>query len=278
MGEVGRRYLQELIIAELAVPASFDAATDVADRIQFLTDRITRTGASGLVLGISGGVDSTVAGRLSQLAVERVRIDGGDATFLAVRLPYGTQHDETDARRALEFIRPDEVCTVDVRAASDAMLESLREGGLRLAEPDKEDSLLGNIKARQRMIAQYALAGARGALVVGADHAAEAVMGFYTKYGDGACDLTPLAGLTKRRVRALAAALGADPALAQKVATADLESNSPGQPDEQAFGMSYDEIDDFLEGLDVTPETHETIVAWHRSTAHKRAMPLGFTG
>jgi NAD+ synthase len=123
------------------------------------------------------------------------------------------------------------------------------------------------------MAAQYAVAGAHGLLVVGTDHAAEAVMGFFTKYGDGACDLTPLAGLTKRRVRALARALGADERIVAKVPTADLETERPLLPDEHVFGVTYDDIDDFLEGRPVEPEVEETIVAWYRRTAHKRALP-----
>jgi len=112
-------------------------------------------------------------------------------------------------------------------------------------------------------------------LVVGTDHAAEAVMGFFTKYGDGAADLTPLAGLTKRRVRAVGAALGAPREITDKVPTADLETNRPGLPDEHAFGITYDEIDDFLEGREVTPQTYEIITDWHSRTAHKRALPIG---
>src|SRR5690606_40729086 len=80
--------------------------------------------------------------------------------------------------------------------------------GQAFRDEAQQDFLHGNIKARQRMIAQYAVAGARGGLVVGTDHAAEALMGFFTKFGDGAADVTPLAGLNKRRVRALAAAMG----------------------------------------------------------------------
>lgn len=266
-----RRYLQELIIAELGVPASFDPEAEVERRIEFLADRLRRTGAKGYVLGISGGVDSSTAGRLCQLAVERVRSEGGEATFIAMRLPYGTQVDEADAQRALEFIRPDETLVVDVQPATDAMVESVRHAGLG----DREDFHVGNVKARQRMIAQYLVAGARGVLVVGTDHAAEAVMGFYTKHGDGACDLTPLSGLTKRRVRELGARLGASPEVTGKVPTADLESDKPGLPDEVALGVTYDEIDEFLEGREVGAEAAATIIAAHRRTAHKRAMPLG---
>lgn len=257
--------LQARIIAELGVPEQFDAEAEIARRVAFLADLLVATGASGYVLGISGGVDSAVTGRLCQLAVERVR----PARFVAMRLPYGVQHDEVDAVRALEFIRPDEVLTVDVRPASDALLGAVENG---LGE--HEDFLLGNIKARQRMVAQYAVAGARDALVVGTDHAAEAVMGFFTKYGDGACDLTPLSGLTKRRVRAVGAALGATAEITGKVPTADLETNRPGLPDEHAFGITYDDIDDFLEGRPVSDDVYETVTTWYRRTAHKRALPI----
>lgn len=135
------------------------------------------------------------------------------------------------------------------------------------------DLVRGNLKARMRMAAQYGVAGAHGLLVVGTDHAAEAVMGFFTKYGDGACDLAPLAGLTKRRVRAVARALGAEDAIVAKVPTADLESERPGLPDEQVFGVTYERIDDFLEGREVSPEVHDIIVSTYRRTAHKRALP-----
>lgn len=274
MSDVGRRYLQELIITELAVEGAFDAAVEVERRIRFLVDQLTCSGASGHVLGISGGVDSSTAGRLCQLAVERVRAAGGSAAFVAMRLPYGTQRDEDDARRALEFIAPDEVLTVDVQPASDAMLDSVKGSGLLFNDAGRQDFVLGNIKARQRMIAQYAVAGARNLLVVGTDHAAEAVMGFFTKYGDGACDLTPLTGLTKRRVRAVAAELGAADDIVHKVPTADLESNTPGRPDEDAFGIGYTDIDDFLEGKDVSDHAFDKIVSYHRRTVHKRAVPI----
>ena len=265
-----RRYLQELIIAELGVPASFDPDIEIERRIEFLADQLRRSGATSYVLGISGGVDSATAGRLCQLAAERVRSEGGQATFIAMRLPYGVQADEADAQRSLEFIKPDETLVVDVKPATDAMVESVRHAGLG----DREDFHVGNIKARQRMIAQYVVAGARGGLVVGTDHAAEAVMGFFTKYGDGACDLTPLSGLTKRWVREVGSRLGASDEITGKVPTADLETNNPGLPDEAVLGVTYDEIDDFLEGREIDEKAAATIIGTHRRTAHKRALPL----
>lgn len=268
-----RRYLQELIIAELGVPESFDVDDEIERRVEFLADQLRRTGATSYVLAISGGIDSAVAGRLAQLAVELVRSEGREATFITMRLPYGVQADEADAQRSLDFIKPDETLVVNIKPATDAMVESVRHAGLG----DREDFHIGNIKARQRMVSQYVVAGARGGLVIGTDHAAEAVMGFFTKYGDGACDLTPLSGLNKRRVRAVGSRLGAPDEITGKVPTADLETNNPGVPDEVVLGVTYDEIDDFLEGREVDEQAASTIIATHRRTAHKRAVPLAFS-
>lgn len=265
---------QREILAELGVRQAFDAAREVDRRVRFLVDYLARSRTKGLVLGISGGVDSSTAGRLCQLACEQARTAGRDATFLAVRLPYGVQADEADARLALDFVRPDECVVIDVRPATDALWEAVRESN-GASDAELTDFVKGNAKARQRMVAQYTLAGARGMLVVGTDHAAEAVVGFYTKYGDGAADLVPLSGLTKGRVRAIAAHLGAPRAFVDKVPTADLETDAPLRPDEEALGVSYADVDAYLEGNDVSPEAERVILDWHTRTAHKRIMPIG---
>ncbi|MER5293234.1 ammonia-dependent NAD(+) synthetase [Streptomyces pharetrae] len=266
--------LQQQIARDLQVGESFDAREEIERRVAFLAERLTSGGLRALVLGISGGVDSSTAGRLCQLAVERVREGGGEATFFAMRLPYGVQADEADAQRALEFIRADKVLTVDVKPASDAALEAVVAGGTVFRDAHHQDFVHGNIKARQRMIAQYAVAGAENGLVVGTDHAAEAVSGFFTKFGDGAADVVPLTGLTKRRVRAVAAELGAPDSLVWKTPTADLETLDPGKPDEDALGVTYDEIDDFLEGKPVSEAAFEAIVRRYRLTEHKRQLPI----
>ncbi|MEU1117767.1 MULTISPECIES: ammonia-dependent NAD(+) synthetase [unclassified Streptomyces] len=266
--------LQQEIARDLQVSASFDVEPEIERRVAFLAEKLNSTGLRALVLGISGGVDSTTAGRLCQLAVERVRTAGHDATFYAMRLPYGVQADEHDAQLALEFIRADRVLTVDVRPASDAALEAAVNGGVVFRDERHQDFVQGNIKARQRMIAQYAVAGAHDGLVVGTDQAAEAVSGFFTKYGDGAADVVPLTGLTKRRVRALAEALGAPAALVGKVPTADLETLDPGKTDEAALGVTYDEIDDFLEGKPVSERAYDSITSRYRLTEHKRQLPI----
>jgi NAD+ synthase len=264
---------QASIAAEMQVAAEFDVEWEIERRVAFLAKYLRSNGLKTYVLGISGGVDSTTAGRLAQLAVERLRADHYDAHFVAIRLPYGEQKDEADAQQALRFIRADENLAIDIKPAADAMLAALDKSGVLFKDESQRDFVHGNIKARQRMIAQYAVAGARAAVVIGTDHAAESVMGFFTKFGDGGADVLPLAGLTKRRVRAVAKALGAPETLAHKVPTADLEMLRPLRPDEDAYGIPYDTIDDFLEGKPVSDAARDIILRFYDVTRHKRALP-----
>ncbi|GAB3478156.1 ammonia-dependent NAD(+) synthetase [Nocardiopsis coralliicola] len=262
------------VIRALQVAGEFHPDTEIERRVAFLAGRLETSGGRALILGISGGVDSSAAGRLCQMAVERLRERGGDAEFIAMRLPYGVQKDEDDAQLALRFVRPDTVLTVDVQPATDGLAAALDDGGVPFANQSSRDFVIGNAKARERMAAQYGVAGAVGGLVVGTDHAAEAVTGFFTKFGDGAADVVPLTGLTKRRVRAIAERLGAPDALVNKTPTADLESLSPQKSDEDALGLTYAEIDDFLEGLPVDPQVEKALLDRYRATAHKRSLPI----
>lgn len=262
-----RSDLRATILAELGVRPTVDAETEVRRRVDFLKDYVRSTPARGFVLGISGGQDSSLTGRLCQLAVEEL---GADFTFVAARLPYGVQADEDDAQAALAFIRPSRTVTVNVKAASDGLAESVAAALGR----SPSDFVKGNVKARERMVAQYAVAGQENLLVVGTDHAAEAVTGFFTKYGDGGTDLNPIAGLTKRQGRALLRFLGAPERLYLKVPTADLEDHRPGLPDEVALGLTYEQLDDYLEGQDVPPDVAEKIERIWRATRHKRALPV----
>lgn len=268
------RAQQQEIIEALGVPQNFDLEAETERRIAFLADYLERTGAKGYVLGISGGVDSSTAGRLAQLAVERVRERGGDARFIAIRLPYQVQSDEEDAQRALKFIQADEQTTINIGPPTDAMWTEVMASDATPDESTLTDFVKGNVKARQRMIAQYTVAGARGMLVIGTDQGAEAIVGFFTKFGDGAADLLPLAGLPKRRVKQIAAHLGAEDRIVNKVPTADLETDKPLLPDEQALGVRYEDVDDYLEGKDVPAEAEAKILDWYRRTAHKRALPV----
>ncbi|GGM09000.1 ammonia-dependent NAD(+) synthetase [Deinococcus aerophilus] len=262
--------LRSHIRRELQVQPEIDPAGEVERRVSFLTDYLQSTPARGFVLGISGGQDSTLAGRLCQLAAERLRAGGREATFTAVRLPYGTQADEADAQLALDFIRPDRRLTVNIKAAADASAEAARVAtGEAL-----RDFVRGNVKARERMVAQYALAGQDHLLVVGTDHAAEAITGFFTKYGDGGADVTPLTGLSKRQGAQLLQHLGAPERTWRKVPTADLEDGRPGLPDEAALGLTYAQIDDYLEGREVEGEVARRLEHLYLTTRHKRAVPV----
>ena len=124
------------------------------------------------------------------------------------------------------------------------------------------------------MIAQYALAGSYSGAVIGTDHAAENVTAFFTKFGDGGADILPLYRLNKRQGKQLLAALGADPALYEKVPTADLEEEKPGIADEVALGVTYNEIDDYLEGKSISAQAQETIESWWHKGQHKRHLPI----
>lgn len=262
--------LQQQISEDLGVQPEIDPEAEVERRIGFLVDYLRTTGAKGFVLGISGGQDSTLAGRLAQLAVERVRAEGGEAKFLAVRLPYRVQADAADAEAALEYIAPDASVEVNIQNGVDGVEEDIEFA----VTSDISDFNRGNIKARVRMVTQYALAGHDGLLVIGTDHAAEAVTGFYTKFGDGAADLLPLSGLSKRQGRSLLQFLDAPDRLAFKVPTADLLDGQPGRPDEDELGLTYEQIDDFLEGRPVDPEAAGRIEARYLATQHKRHLPV----
>ncbi|MFE9785082.1 ammonia-dependent NAD(+) synthetase [Nocardia salmonicida] len=263
--------LREQIIAELGVKPEIEPKQEVRQRVDFLKDYLATTPAKGFALGISGGQDSALAGRLCQLAVEELRAEGVEAKFLAVRLPYGVQADEHDAQIALNFVDPDRTVVVNIRPSADAV--GIEVAGA-LDHERLRDFVRGNIKARERMVAQYALAGQESLLVVGTDHAAEAVTGFFTKFGDGGVDLTPLTGLTKRQGAALLQELGAPSSIWSKVPTADLEDDRPALADEDALGLRYAEIDDYLEGKDVTPEVATRVESIFTDTRHKRTVPV----
>jgi NAD+ synthase len=268
--------LRQRIVAELGVKATIVPKIEIRQRVDFLKDYLRSTSAKGYVLGISGGQDSTLTGRLCQLASEELRAVGQEATCVAVRLPHGVQADEHDAEVAQRFIRPDRTVAVNVKPSTDAVAAEVVLGMRELLgdEAKLRDFVRGNIKARERMVIQYAIAGQLSLLVVGTDHAAEAVTGFFTKYGDGGVDITPLTGLTKRQGAALLQELGAPASVWQKVPTADLEDDRPALPDEVALGLRYSQIDDYLEGADVTPDVAARIESIYLATRHKRAVPI----
>ncbi|WP_405602948.1 MULTISPECIES: ammonia-dependent NAD(+) synthetase [unclassified Pseudoalteromonas] len=264
------------IMAEMKVQPTIDVNAEITRRVGFIKTRLVAAYSRSLVLGISGGVDSSTCGRLCQLAVNELNKEQNTNKyqFIAVRLPYGVQADEDEAQMAVDFIQPSKRMTVNVQPAADALHEQAIAAVIGCGEtlPDQAqiDFIKGNVKARQRMVAQYEIAGFCQGLVVGTDHSAENITGFYTKFGDGACDLAPLFGLSKRQVRALATALDAPDLLVNKAPTADLESDRPGLTDEEALGLSYEQIDDFLEGKSISEDVEEKLVSIYQRTQHKR--------
>jgi NAD+ synthase len=269
---------KQAIIKEMRVIPTIDANTEINRRVDFIKQQLEASGCKSLVLGISGGVDSFSCGRLAQLAVEQLRQQNQDSSyqFYAVRLPYGTQQDEQDAQISLDAIAPDKILTVNIQQATDAVNQQVcntleQVDGAK--SPEAIDFAKGNVKARVRMTSQYQVAGLVNGLVLGTDHSAENITGFYTKHGDGACDLAPLFGLSKRQVRLLAKTMGAPDSITYKTPTADLECLSPQKEDEEVLGLSYDVIDDFLEGKPVPEASEKRLIEIYNRTQHKR-LPI----
>lgn len=272
MERVNDMILQEEIIRQLGVKASIDPQEEIRKTVDFLKAYLRKHSfLKTYVLGISGGQDSTLAGKLAQMAIAELREETSDQAyqFIAVRLPYGVQADEADAQKALAFIAPDQTLTINIKAAVDGQVEALQAAGVEISDFNK-----GNIKARQRMISQYAIAGQMAGAVIGTDHAAENITGFFTKFGDGGADILPLFRLNKRQGKALLKVLGADAALYEKVPTADLEDQKPGLADEVALGVTYQDIDDYLEGKLISKAAQATIEKWWHKGQHKRHLPI----
>jgi len=269
--------IRESILEEMRVLPEIDPQMEIARRVDFIKHTLLRSGLKTLVLGISGGIDSCTCGKLAQLAVNELNEEchSDEAfEFIAIRLPYGAQADEQDAQTALDFIAPTKRIAINVKPGTDAIHDEVF-AALTAVQPFNSstyevDFAKGNTKARVRMVSQYYVAGLVGGLVLGTDHSAENLTGFYTKYGDGAVDLIPLFGLNKRQVRLLARTMGAPEALITKAPTADLECHDPGKEDEHALGITYDQIDDFLEGRDVPADVSEKLIALYQATQHKR--------
>jgi NAD+ synthase len=264
--------LQQEIIEALGVKPQVNSEAEIRRSVDFLKSYLTTYPfIKSLVLGISGGQDSTLTGKLCQMAISELRQENGDDSleFIAVRLPFGVQADEQDCQDAIAFIQPDRVLTVNIKGAVLASEHALREAGIELS-----DFVRGNEKARERMKAQYSIAGMTKGVVVGTDHAAEAVTGFFTKYGDGGTDINPIFRLNKRQGKQLLATLGCPEHLYQKAPTADLEDDRPSLPDEAALGVTYENIDDYLEGKPVDAGTARIIEGWYLKTEHKRRPPI----
>ncbi len=264
--------LQDRIIAELQARPIIDPKEEIRKSIDFMKEYVRKNPfLNGFVLGISGGQDSTLVGRLGQLAVDELNDEEETERykFIAIRLPYGSQFDEEDCQEALEFIKPSLIYTVNIKEAVDASERALTAAGVTLTDFAK-----GNEKARERMKVQYSVAAMHNCIVLGSDHAAEAITGFYTKFGDGGADLMPIYRLNKRQGKELLKELGCPEHLYLKVPTADLEEDKPAIPDEVALGVTYDDIDNYLEGKELPEGPRIAIENHFLRSKHKRHMPI----
>lgn len=232
--------------------------------VDFLISYVKQNGLKGLVLGVSGGVDSFLAGALSAQAMAQI-----DGKLLLVMLPCGKQADIKDAQdsvaRIQEIYPQAEAHTLAIGSGYAGAVEDLKT--VDCFSSDK--TTLGNLQPRLRMMYQYALA--QGMLVVGTDHTAEGVTGFYTKYGDGGSDINPLQDLVKDDIYEMAALLGAPAAVLTKKPAAGLGIT---EDDESELGIAYSDIYAYLRGNIIDAETQKRLEYLYDVSVHKRALPI----
>ena len=271
MGErkVSGSDLQREIIAKLGVKPSIDPDEEIARRVAFLKEKVLEAGASGLLIAISGGVDSAVAAGLCKRATDELAAETG-RPYITVGLfqPYGEQPDIADAYAVAEAFGLKYTAETNIQDAVDEIALEAEYALKKLGFPRHlNKGSKGNVKARTRMVVQYALANELNLLVVGTDHASEALTGFFTKWGDGAVDVTPLSTLNKRQIRQIARRLGVPQQVIDKAPTAGLWE---GQTDEGELGVSYEDNSDYLEGKEIDPKAKEILERHYLRTEHKR--------
>lgn len=240
-----------------------ELAGRIDQAVDWLQKKVTEANAKGVVVGISGGVDSAVVTGLCSRAFPE--------SCLGVIMP--SHSNPEDVEDALWIAEGFEVRTLQINlgGAHTQVMGQVKKGledqGFNLVA---EKMSQGNLKARLRMSTLYAVANAMNYLVVGTDNAPESYTGYFTKYGDGGVDLLPISSLTKTEVRAWARMLGIPMRIATRVPTAGLW---PGQTDEAELGITYEQIDRYLLGEEVGSEVQERIESLHRQSEHKRHLP-----
>lgn len=262
--------LQQDVINRFGVKPAIDVDEEIRKRVDFIKEYTLKSGTSGLLIAISGGIDSAVATGLCKKATDELTAETGkEYITLGVFQPYGEQSDISDSYAVAEAFKLDKKVETNIEdGVNETVLETefaLKSLGIHkhLSRGGK-----GNVKARTRMVVQYALAFEMNLLVVGTDHASEAITGFFTKYGDGAVDITPLSSLNKRQVRQLASSLGVPQSVLDKAPTAGLWD---GQTDENELGITYGDNSDYLEGKQIDPAAQEKLEKQYLKTEHKRS-------
>jgi len=239
----------------------------------WLRQQVKAADAKGIVVGLSGGVDSAVVARVAQLAM-------GDAVLGVIMPAHSDPQDEQDARLVAErFKLP--VVAVDLSAAYDDLLGIIEQalanqpgGGAAAAAPPPQLAR-ANVKPRLRMATLYAVANRFSYIVAGTGNRSEIAIGYYTKYGDGGVDVLPLGALVKSEVYALARELDVPSGIVAKEPSAGLWR---GQTDEGEMGFTYAELEHYLcKGpAAVAPAVASKIDSLVRASEHKRLMPPVF--
>lgn len=264
--------LQKKIIKLLKVKSAIIPEIEIKNRINFLKKYLLNNlYLKSLIVGISGGQDSTLTGKLCQITVEELRKETKTINyqFIALRLPYGVQRDEKDCQDAINFICPDQVFNINIKDAVLSSEKALKKSGIIIS-----DHIRGNEKSRERMKAQYSVAAVKNGLVVGTGNASEIISGFFTKYGDNGTDINPIATLNKRQGKFLLQQLKCPSHLYLKKPTADLEDENPQKEDESVLGVTYNEIDSYLEGEKIDISSKKIIEKLYAKTFHKRNKPI----
>jgi len=232
--------------------------------VDWLREMVKSSGAKGLLVGLSGGIDSTVVAGLIKRAFPN--------DSLGVILPCKSSgKDREDAILCAEACGIDTV-EVELSEAHETILKNVMEKlrGVKAFDENRIRLTDANLRARLRMSTLYAIAGAMSYMVVGTDNAAETHTGYFTKYGDGGVDLLPISRLPKRDVYKWGEVLGAPESVLKRAPSAGLWE---GQTDEGEMGTTYDMIDDYLEGKTIPEKDRKIIEAMHKRTEHKREMP-----
>lgn len=240
-----------------------DWNAETEKRVEFIRNLLKDSGAKGIVFGNSGGKDSALVGILCRKACENT---------LGLIMPCGSKVNlTTDREHALLVAKMFDIMTEEIDLGQ---IKELFSQKLKEVFGDISPLALANLGPRLRMAALYAVAQSRGCLVAGTSNRSEMTMGYFTKWGDGACDFNPIADLTVTEVYEFLRFLDAPEGIINKPPSAGLWE---GQTDEGEMGITYREIDDYLLYGKASPESIEKIKTAFVKTSHKREMPKKYS-